>query len=104
MFADELRKAIQDRNRAAICRLIEAIPANQWRYTGSPVRAEAWYESVHIVVHHISGGTGINTYNHVSVNVRLPDREPEFAGKYSAEELRLPNYIPPSQRPPVRNS
>ena len=98
MFADELRKAIQGRNRTAVCVLIEAIPADRWQYSGSPVRAEAWYESVHIVVHHASGGTGINTYDDVSVNVRLPDCEPEFADKYSAEELRLPNYIPPSER------
>jgi hypothetical protein len=98
MFADDLRKALQERNRAEICDLIEAIPPDCWQYTGSPVRAEARYASVYIVVQHVSGGTGINTYDDVSVNVRFPDGEPEFAGKYSADELRLPNYIPPSQR------
>jgi hypothetical protein len=98
MFADELRKAMRERNRKEVCHLLGAIPPGRWQYTGSPVRAEAWYGSVHIVVQHVSGGTGINTYDEVSVNVRFPDGKPELAGKYSADELRLPNYIPPSQR------
>jgi hypothetical protein len=98
MFADEMKRAVRDRDRAGICRLIEAIPASRWSYPGSPPCAEAWHGSVHIVIHHCSGGTGINTYDTVSVNVRFPDGEPEWAGKYSAEELRLPNYIPPSQQ------
>ena len=100
MFADELRKAIQNRDRAAICRLIEAIPAGRWSYPGSPIHAQAWEDSVGIAVHHVSGGSGINTYDSVSVRILWPDGTTDFGGHYSAEELRLPNYIPPSQRRP----
>lgn len=89
---------MQERNRAEICGLLETIPPDRWEYTGSPVRAEARYGSVYIVVQHLSGGTGINTYDDVSVNVRFTDGGPEFLGKFSAEELRLPNYIPLSER------
>ena len=99
MFAHEFREALQRKDREAICRLIEGIPANRWHFEGSPIHAETWCESVHIVVQHVSGGTGINTYDTVSVNVRFPSGSPEFAGKYSADELRLPNYIPLSERP-----
>jgi hypothetical protein len=98
MFEDELRAAVERRNRKEICQLIEAVPGERWQYTGGPVRAEVWYGSVYIVVQHVSGGSGINTYDTVSVNVLLPDGRKEFAGAYSAEELRLPNYISPSER------
>jgi hypothetical protein len=100
MFADELRRAIRDGDGAAICRLIEAIPAADWSYLGSPVYAQARKDSVEIAVHHVSGGSGINTYDSVSVYIRWPDGTKGFGGEYSAEELRLPNYIPPSQRRP----
>jgi hypothetical protein len=99
MYANDLRKAMEEGNRAEVCGLLGVIPPDHWQYTGSPVRAEARYESVCIVVQHVSGGTGINTYDEISVNVRFPDGKPESLGKFSAEELRLPNYIPPSQRP-----
>jgi hypothetical protein len=98
MFADELRRAVRDRDRAAICRLIEAIPANCWSYPGSPPHAQAWKDSGGIAVHPVSGGSGINTYESVSVSILWPDRTVDFGGYYSAEELRLPNYIPPDRR------
>jgi hypothetical protein len=97
MFADELRKALQNRDRGVICRLIEGIPVSRWSYVGSPVHAQAWEDSVGIAVHHVSGGSGINTYDSVSVNIQWPDGTTDFGGKYSAEELRLPNYIPSDQ-------
>lgn len=95
MFADDLRKAMQGGGRATICRLLQAIPADRWQC--SPGFAEVWYGGVHIVVQPLGGG--INTYDSLSVNVRFPDGEPEFAGKCLADELRLPNYIPRSERP-----
>jgi hypothetical protein len=98
MFADELRKAVQERDRAGICRLIEGIPAGDWGYPGSPPYAQAWKDSVEIAVLHVSGGSGINTYDRVSVNIRWPDGRKDFGGCYSAGELRLPNYIHPSRR------
>ena len=98
MFADELRNAVKDEDRAQICRIIKAIPADRWTYPGSPPHAEAWEDSVGIAVHHVSGGSGINTYDTVSVRILWPDGKTDFAGNYSAEELRLPNYIPPSER------
>jgi len=73
MFADELRKAVQGGDTAAICRLIEAIPARDWSYPGSPPYAQAWKDSVEIAVLHVSGGSGINTYDSVSVNIRWHD-------------------------------
>jgi hypothetical protein len=98
MFADELRRAVRDRDRAAICRLVEAMPASRWSYPGSPPHAQAWKDSVGIAVHDVSGGSGINAYETFSVSILWPDRTVDFGGYDSAEELRLPNYIPPSQR------
>ncbi len=99
MFATEFGTALARRNRGAICRLIESIPKNCWQYPGNPPRAEAWHDSVLICVQWVSGGSGINTYDSASVSALLPGGKPEFAGKYSARELRLPNYIPVSERP-----
>jgi len=98
MFGDELRRAVRDRDRAGICRLIQAISASRWCYPGSPPHAQAVEDSVEIRVHRISGGSGINTYDSVSVLIRWPDGSWDSGGQYTAEELRLPNYIPPSQR------
>lgn len=98
MFASEFRAAFERKDRNAICRVLESIPAKCWRYPGNPPYAETLYDSVSIVVQWLSGGRGINTYDTVSVNVRWPNRKTDCAGQYSAEELRLPNYIPPSQR------
>jgi hypothetical protein len=97
MFTEE-RKAVEDRNRAAVCWLIESIPASRWTYAGSPPHAEAWEESVGIVVHHVSGGTGIDTYDSVSLSILWPGGSVEIGGQYTAEEFRLPNYIPQDQR------
>jgi hypothetical protein len=104
MFADELRKAVQNGDRATICRLIEGIPASHWSYPGSPLHAQARQYSVDIAVHHVSGGSGINTYDTVSVNIRWPDGTMQFGGSHSADELRLPNYIPPAVQPVLKTA
>lgn len=96
MFASELRAALERKDRNAICRLLESIPANCWQYPGNPPYAQTRYDSVIIVVH--SGGGGINTYETVSVSVQWHDGKLDFAGQYSAGELRLPKCIPPSER------
>ena len=96
MFAIEFKAALERKDRNVICRLIQSIPVNCWHYPGNPPYSQTRHDSVVIVVR--SGGGGINTYETVSVNVQWPDGKMDFAGQYSAEELRLPNYIPLSER------
>ena len=43
-------------------------------------------------------GGGINTYDSLSLRVMWPDKTMAHLGVCSAEELRLPNYVPLSQR------
>jgi len=96
MFLTEFMRACELKDRAAIAQLIESIPAKCWVYPCG--HAEAWYESVGIAAQRLSGGSGINTYETVSVTVLRPDDNTSFAGQYSADELHLPNYIPRWQR------
>jgi hypothetical protein len=45
-----------------------------------------------------SGGSGINTYDDVSIAVFWPHGTPArqgYLGRFSKDELRLPNYVPP---------
>jgi hypothetical protein len=94
-FARELRTAHASKDKRRECQLIESIP-DQWSFFGS--RAEIVYEEVRIVAHGI-GGSGINTCGIYSVSVTWPDGTPGILGKYSAGgELRLPNYVPASDR------
>jgi hypothetical protein len=98
MFAEGLRKAIEDRNRAAICWLIESMSPDCWSCVANPPHAQAWQDDVGIAMHHVSGGSGIDTYDSVSVSVLWADGRVEFGGQYTADELRLPNYVPVSRR------
>jgi hypothetical protein len=50
-----------------------------------------------------SGGSGINTYDSISLGVTWQDRTWDPLGEYLAEELPLPNYIPPSNRKSSKN-
>jgi hypothetical protein len=97
MFDVKLRAAHKSKDRGEKCGLMESVPANCWRYVGNPPHAQAWFDSVGIIVHALTGGSGINTYDTVSISVLWPDGETEYLGQYSSEELRLPNYIPRSQ-------
>lgn len=96
MFAAELRNAHKSRDKRAVCRLIESIPADRWIYLDGP-QAVAPYDGARIAAH-LYGGSGINAYDRISLNVLWPDLTIDFLGEYTAEELRLPNYIAPSQR------
>ena len=97
MFAAELRTAHTSRDRRRVCQLIESIPADKWIYLDGP-QAVAPYDGTRIAAH-LYGGSGINTYDRISLNVLWPDLTIDFLGEYTADEMQLPNYIPPSQRP-----
>jgi len=97
MFAAELKNAHRSRDKQTICRLIESIPADRWIYLDG-AEAVASYDGARIAAHSY-GGSGINTYDRIFLNVLWPDLTIDFLGEYTAEEMQLPNYIPPSPRP-----
>jgi hypothetical protein len=96
MFADDLRVAHTSNNRPEMCRLIKSIPADRWTYPATHA-AMAVYEGMGIAAFS-SGGSGINTYDDVSIAVFWPHGTPArqgYLGRFSKDELRLPNYVPP---------
>jgi hypothetical protein len=97
MFADDLRTAHTSNNRQEMCRLIKSIPAGRWTYPARGHVAMTFYEGMGIAAF-ASGGSGINNYDEVSIAVFWPDGTPErqgYLGRFSKDELRLPNYIAP---------
>jgi hypothetical protein len=97
MFAAELKNAHRSRDKQTICRLIESIPADSWIYLDG-AEAVASYDGARIAAHSY-GGSGINIYDRIFLNVLWPDLTIDFLGEYTAEEMQLPNYIPPSPQP-----
>lgn len=96
MFADDLRTAHTSHNRQEMCRLIKSIPASRWTYPAIHV-AITFYEGMGIAAFS-TGGSDIHTYDDISIAVFWPDGTPErqgYLGRFSKDELRLPNYIPP---------
>jgi hypothetical protein len=101
--ANEIIEACKAKDRAAIQRLIEAIPRNGW--VVEPGLATAHLTPATIRVWHLSGGSGINTYTDVCVVVELEDLDgpvpPLYQGKFTDEELKIANYIPRDARSPA---
>lgn len=102
----DLIDACRKKNRGVICRLLEAIPAEGWEVV--PGRVTSLLDPLTVQAWHISGGSGINTYETVSVSILACDGTrgeqvwPLFVGKFTSDELRLPNYIPKeARRPPA---
>ncbi len=100
----DLIAACREKNRGAICRRIEAIPAEGWEV--APGRATHFLNPLAVQVWHVSGGSGINTYETVCVSIlagdeiRCEEMQPLFVGEFNSDELRLPNYIPKEARRP----
>lgn len=95
--APELIAACEARDRARISTLVSAIPREAWIVI--PDVAMVQLDQLRILVWHESGGSGINTYETVIVQVIVDeDDERQFSYKFSADELRLPNYIPVADR------
>jgi hypothetical protein len=92
MFVAELKNAHRSRDKQTICRLIESIPADRWIYLDGP-EAVASYDGARIAAHSY-GGSGINTYDRIFLNVLWPDLTIDFLGEYTAEEMQLPNSFP----------
>jgi len=99
----ELGRACEAKDRVAVFRLIEAIPEDRWEIVLG--RATCPLEPLTIQVEHASGGSGINTYETVRVCILAGDEVrgepvwPTFIGTFTADELRLPTYIPKEARP-----
>ena len=104
-FEDALKRAVEAKDRTAICRLIESISKSSWgsSTSGGSSMAIANVKWTRIVVHHVSGGSGINTYETVSVNVDWSTGSAEYIGTFSSDELKLPNYIPKHKRTKLPN-
>jgi hypothetical protein len=95
MFADDLKAAHTSNNRLEVCRLIKSIPASRWTFHAAHA-AMTSYEGVGIAAFS-SGGGGINSYDEISIAVFWPDgtlERPGYLGRFSKDELRLPNYAP----------
>ena len=95
MFADDLKAAHTSNNRLEVCRLIKSIPASRWTFHAGHA-AMTSYEGVGIAAFS-SGGSGINSYDEISIAAFWPDGTPErpgYLGRFSKDELRLPNYAP----------
>ena len=103
MTANEIIAACKAKDRAAIKRLIEAFPRDEWAV--EPGLATFRLMPVTVRVWHLSGGSGINTYTEVCVVVELEDLDgpvpPLYQGKFTDEELKIANYIPRDARSPA---
>lgn len=95
--APELIAACEARDRARISTLVASIPRHAW--TVIPGQAMVQLEPLRILVWHESGGSGINTYETVIVQVFVDEENPkQFSYRFAADELQLPNYIPVDDR------
>ena len=103
-FEKEFRCIVDANDRTALCAFIESIPADRWRLSASPGSgmAIASKEWVDVIVHHHTGGTGLNTYETVVVYVKWSNGEGKYLGVFSADELKLPNYISVQERLAMR--
>jgi glycyl-tRNA synthetase alpha chain len=90
-FSARLKTAKDSHDRDEISLLVESIPAERWSFPQGHY-AEASYDRVRIAAHS-GGGSGINTYTGISINVLWPDGQSDYLGQYSDAELRLPNHI-----------
>jgi len=93
-FAAELRTAHRSKDRGRVCQLIESIPPDRWIYLDGP-EAVTSYDGARIAAH---GGSVMDTYDRIYLSVLWPDQTMDLLGEYTAEELRLPTYIPPSHQ------
>jgi hypothetical protein len=100
--ASEIIEACKTKDRAALKRVLEAIPRDEW--VVEPGLATVHLTPATVRVSHLSGGTGINTYTEVCVVVELEDEDlddpvpPFYQDKFTDEELKIANYIPMDAR------
>lgn len=95
--APELIAACEARDRARISALVSSIPGDAW--TVIPGQAMAQLEPLRILVWHETGGSGINAYESIIVQVIVDvENEKQFSYRYSVDELQLPNYVPVIER------
>jgi len=93
----ELLAACEARDRARISTLVTSIPRQHW--TVIPGQAMVELEPLRILVWHENGGSGINTYETIIVQVIVDEESAkQFSYRFSADELQLPNYIPVADR------
>jgi len=89
--APELIAACEARDRARIKTLVSSIPREAW--TVIPGVAMVQLEPLRILVWRESGGSGINTYETLIVQVIVDEGNArQFSYRFSADELQLPNY------------
>jgi glycyl-tRNA synthetase alpha chain len=91
-FATVFKEAILSKDKSRICSMVENVSSN-WHL--DPDHAETSYRGVRIAAY---PNGGINTYASIDVRVWWPNGEKEHIGTFTASELQLPNYIPPSDR------
>ncbi|WP_348261640.1 hypothetical protein P8935_17790 [Telmatobacter sp. DSM 110680] len=95
--APELLAACEARDRAKISTLVSSISKHAW--TVIPGQAMVELEPLRILVWHETGGSGINTYETVIVQIFVDEENAKhFSYRFSPDELQLPNYIPVADR------
>jgi hypothetical protein len=96
-IASELIAACESRDRVRISTLVSSVPRDKW--TVIPGQAMVQLNTLRILIWHESGGSGINTYETIIVQVIVDEENAkQFSYKFSADELQLPNYIPLDDR------
>jgi hypothetical protein len=93
-YLDSLKEARKRKDSAKILELLQTI--RDWEYGQNGEHAEVILGNVRVSVYPLGGG--INTYKELSARVRWENGDCAFLGAFSAEELRLPNYVSPEQR------
>src|ERR1700722_17114359 len=95
--APELIAACEERDRARVGTLVSSIPREAW--TVIPGQAMVQLETLRILVWHETGGSGVNTYETVIVQIIVDEKNSkQFSYRFSANELQLPNYVPVADR------
>lgn len=97
-FADDVRRAWDERNRAEVGRRISGIPKTHWCFIPQNRLAIVTHEGLTVFIHVLSGGAGLNTYDRVHVRVSWPDGTEESLGAFSADDLKTPHYVPKAER------
>ena len=89
--APELVAACEAGDRPRISSLVSSIPRQAW--TVIPGQAMVQLTSLRVLVWHETGGSGINTYETVIIQVIVDEENAkQFSYRFSADELQLPNY------------
>jgi hypothetical protein len=95
---NQIIEACKAKDRAAIKRLIEAIPQDKWDFwTGRDQTATVYLPPVTVCVWYQDGCGGINSYTKVLVQISIDDFDVGnlllYQSMFTDKELKIPNFI-----------